>query len=1684
MHLNIYGNQPIITPRDPQVPMEAANKNYVDNSISTHESNLALHLTEGQNLLLDNLTVTYQELNAVAGLTGNVQTQIDGKVAKAGDSMSGYLTLSDNPIDNLHAATKQYVDNRDTLKVSKAGDTMTGALVLSGDPSSALHAAPKQYVDATVATHSENLALHISPEQNTFLDALTVTSTEVNQLTGISSNVQTQIDGKVAKSGDTMTGALVLSGDPTTNLQASTKQYTDTQDALKVAKAGDSMTGHLTLNADPVNALHAAPKQFVESSIATHASDDALHLTAGQNVFIDGITVTYTEVNQLTGITDNVQGQIDTKVAKAGDVMTGHLTLNADPTVALHASTKQYTDTQDALKVAKSGDTMTGALVLPGDPTANLQAAPKQYVDSTVATHALNTELHVTSEQNALLDALTVSATDINQLSGITGNVQSILDTKFDKAGGTITGDVTLDTGKTIFVSKTPVDGTEVVNKTYVDSLLKGQKWEDPVSDINLVDDSLSTPPVTPVTNDVYIVGAAATGAWLDKEGFATFWNGSEWVFIQDRAVEVGDRFGVSLTSDTLAAGGLVGIDGTLVTITSATPGAIAYSQDTITAGSTTLVFDPQSSKFGVSYTRTDEGTWIPTNTSVNLTAGDGLSLTGNILNFNYGSGLENNNDVIQVKLDANKGIQFDVNGAIYIPRDGETVTITAAGVKVSDTVMADIADRISKTGTNSVTGSVTFESTSSLQVLYTPTASSDVVNKGFVDAADTALQSQITDIDAIVDGLNTDPVTKTYVDTQDALKVAKAGDSMTGHLTLNADPVNALHAATKQYVESTVATHASDDALHVTVGQNAFLDAITVTATEVNSLAGIDSNVQDQIDTKVAKAGDVMTGHLTLNADPVELLHASTKQYSDTQDALKVAKAGDVMTGHLTLNADPTSNLHAATKAYVDTNLSSHASDASVHISEAQNALLDALVVTATEVNQLQGVTSNVQDQIDGKVAKAGDTMTGALILAADPALALEASTKQYVDNKDALKVNKAGDTMTGALVLPGDPTAALQAATKQYVDTNLSSHAGDDSLHITATQNTFLDGITVTHTEVNQLSGVESNVQDQIDSKLNLTGGTVTGYITLHADPVANLQAATKQYVDTQDALKVSKAGDTMTGALVLPGDPTTDLQAAPKQYVDSNITSLTSYVDTQDALKVAKAGDSMTGLLTLSGAPTADLHAATKLYVDTGDLNTKSYVDAADGVLQGQINSIQSTVDTLNADPVTKMYVDAQDAQKVAKAGDTMTGYLTLHADPLQSMHAVTKQYVDAIAQGLASKPAVRLATTENLSATYNNGSFGVNATLTASSNGALVVDGKVALVGDRILVRLQTNKAENGDYVVQQTGDAATPYILKRVETVDQSNEVPSSFFYVADGDTLEGTGWTFVVDDPVTFSIGNDDIFVNQFSGQGNIIAGNGLTLDGNTLDINTANPTRIVVNADSIDLATTGVAPGSFTKVTVDGYGRVTAGSNPNTLAGYGITDGQLLNANLTSLSGVVSTGIIVRDATNTMVTKAITVSGIGLSVTNGSGANTGDIEITSNATSAATADTVVSRDASGNFNANIITASLNGNANTATALQTSRNFSVTGDVTAPEVSFDGTGNVALNTTLTDTGVTAGTYTKLTVDVKGRVTAGETPALIADTGVTDVYTKTEVDAIVTALRAEIAELHLHILSRI
>lgn len=77
---------------------------------------------------------------------------------------------------------------------------------------------------------------------------------------------------------------------------------------------------------------------------------------------------------------------------------------------------------------------------------------------------------------------------------------------------------------------------------------------------------------------------------------------------------------------------------------------------------------------------------------------------------------------------------------------------------------------------------------------------------------------------------------------------------------------------------------------------------------------------------------------------------------------------------------------------------------------------------------------------------------------------------------------------------------------------------------------------------------------------------------------------------------------------------------------------------------------------------------------------------------------------------------------------------------------------------------------------------------------------------------------------------------------------------------------------------------------------------------------------------------------------------------------------------------------------------------------------------------------------ASGSINGS--SGSCTGNLATATKWATGRTIALTGDVTGTSGSFDGSGNLSFSASLANSGVTAGTYLKVTVDAKGRVTAG------------------------------------------
>jgi hypothetical protein len=196
----------------------------------------------------------------------------------------------------------------------------------------------------------------------------------------------------------------------------------------------------------------------------------------------------------------------------------------------------------------------------------------------------------------------------------------------------------------------------------------------------------------------------------------------------------------------------------------------------------------------------------------------------------------------------------------------------------------------------------------------------------------------------------------------------------------------------------------------------------------------------------------------------------------------------------------------------------------------------------------------------------------------------------------------------------------------------------------------------------------------------------------------------------------------------------------------------------------------------------------------------------------------------------------------------------------ATPSNDSDAANKGYVDAARSGLDVKASVRVATNATLDAFTRVGNV-----LTADGNGALVVDGVTMALNDRVLVKNETNSNApfNGIYTVSDTGSESTQWELTRSTDADGNSEVTAGMFtFVAEGTVNADSGWVLTTNDVIT--LGTTGLVFAQFSGAGQITAGDGLTKSGNTINaVGTAD--RITVNPDSIDIASTYVGQTSIT---------------------------------------------------------------------------------------------------------------------------------------------------------------------------------------------------------------------------
>ncbi len=209
----------------------------------------------------------------------------------------------------------------------------------------------------------------------------------------------------------------------------------------------------------------------------------------------------------------------------------------------------------------------------------------------------------------------------------------------------------------------------------------------------------------------------------------------------------------------------------------------------------------------------------------------------------------------------------------------------------------------------------------------------------------------------------------------------------------------------------------------------------------------------------------------------------------------------------------------------------------------------------------------------------------------------------------------------------------------------------------------------------------------------------------------------------------------------------------------------------------------------------------------------------------------------------------------------------------ADPVNAQDAATKAYVDASVQGLDVKQSVRAATTANM-----------------TLSGLGPVDGVTLVAGNSVLVKNQTNPAENGIYTV--SSGAWT----RRTDADSGSKLNPGAFTFVEEGAVNADNGYVLTTDGAVT--LGTTALNFVQFSGAGQIDAGNGLTRQGNRLDVG-GTPDRITVGNDNVDIASTYAGQASITTL-----GTVTTGTwQATTIAvakgGTGATTAAAARANL-----------------------------------------------------------------------------------------------------------------------------------------------------------------------------------------
>lgn len=348
-------------------------------------------------------------------------------------------------------------------------------------------------------------------------------------------------------------------------------------------------------------------------------------------------------------------------------------------------------------------------------------------------------------------------------------------------------------------------------------------------------------------------------------------------------------------------------------------------------------------------------------------------------------------------------------------------------------------------------------------------------------------------------------------------------------------------------------------------------------------------------------------------------------------------------------------------------------------------------------------------------------------------------------------------------------------------------------------------------------------------LDDPLGLVDGKITTAITAEA---GNRDTA----ITTAIGAEATARDQAISSAIGTHSSDTTSVHGiadtsalATKTYADSAVSTHSS-----DTTNVHGITD--TANLVYTSALTSGLSG--KQDVVSGVSSTEiGYLDGVTSAIQTQIDGKAATSHTHAISAITDLQTSLD--AKLNLSGGTLTGALTLSGAPTSDLHAATKLYVDGLAAGINFHQPVVAATTGDLAGTYNNGTNGFGATLTKASNGAIgTIDGASVSVGNRILVRAQTDSTQNGIYTITAVGSGSAPWQITRATDADNnpSGELATGdFCFVTGGSTNAAKG--FILSTTGTITIGTTNIAYSQFNASEAVTAGTNISKSGSTISV-------------------------------------------------------------------------------------------------------------------------------------------------------------------------------------------------------------------------------------------------------